>query len=284
MRDALFQGYGGAGFTHSSGGGLLQPADFHGMAALLIKDRVKGSKRRQQKALRNLMLPVKGNVLVRETLTCLEQEIASSQPTMTSSSTHPGSDSDEDADESTTLLNPPEFTGAAVSMLPPGDGSEAIFEDVPIIGSTVSRAGHNETMRQAVSSAGNPTVESLTFTTLFPYGLGGEGNTPAGCTHSHYIHKTLGSVARHFARAQEVQRSSNIFEPVHPNWSSECYAWQFVWYHYQDNVRRSIFGNSTRRTVGGHIATKATEAVLNEHKSNVQQQWDVITEKVMAWP
>ena len=222
MRDALFQGYGGAAFTHSSGGGLLQPADFHGMAALLIKDRVKGSKRRQQKALRNLMLPVKGNVLVRETLTCLEQEIASSQPTMASSSTHPGSDSDEDADESTTLLNPPEFTGAAVSMLPPGDGSEAIFEEVPIIGSTVSRAGHDETMTQAVSSAGNPTVESLTFTTLFPYGLGGEGNTPAGCTHSHYIHKTLGSVARHFARAQEVQSSSNIFERVHPNMSSDA--------------------------------------------------------------
>ena len=64
MRDALFQGYGGAAFTHSSGGALLQPADFHGMAALLIKDRVKGSKRRQQKALRRLMLPVKGNVLL----------------------------------------------------------------------------------------------------------------------------------------------------------------------------------------------------------------------------
>ena len=30
------------------------------------------------------------------------------------------------------------------------------------------------------------------------------GNTPTGCTHRHYIHKTLGSVAHHFARAQEV--------------------------------------------------------------------------------
>ena len=46
MRDAVFQGYAGAAFTHSSGGGLLEPADFHGMAALLIKDRVKGSKTR----------------------------------------------------------------------------------------------------------------------------------------------------------------------------------------------------------------------------------------------
>ena len=61
MRDAVFQGYAGAAFTHSSGGGLLEPADFHGMAALLIKDRVKGSKRGQQKALQRLMGPVKGN-------------------------------------------------------------------------------------------------------------------------------------------------------------------------------------------------------------------------------
>ena len=47
-------------------------------------------------------------------------------------------------------------------------------------------------------------LEALTFTTLFPNGTGGLKNTPAGCTHRHYIHKTLGSVATHFARAQEV--------------------------------------------------------------------------------
>jgi len=64
MRDALFQGYAGAGFTHSSGGGLLEPVDFHGMAALLIKDRVKGSKRRQQRALQRLMDPVKSHILL----------------------------------------------------------------------------------------------------------------------------------------------------------------------------------------------------------------------------
>ena len=76
MRDALFQGYGGAAHTHSSGGGLLQPADFHGLAALLIKDGVKGSLRRQQKALLRLMDPVKGNKIVQHTLTCLEYIIA----------------------------------------------------------------------------------------------------------------------------------------------------------------------------------------------------------------
>ena len=124
MRDALFQGYGGAAFTHSSGGGLLEPADFHGMAALLIKNRVKGSKRRQQKALQRLMGPVNGNQVVQNTPTCLE---ISSQRTIPSNSTHPGSESDSDVGEDSTLLHPQEFTGAAVSMLPPGEGAEAHF-------------------------------------------------------------------------------------------------------------------------------------------------------------
>ena len=58
------------------------------------------------------------------------------------------------------------------------------------------------------------------------------------------------------------------------------YTLQFVWYHYQDNVRRSTFGNSSRRIIGGHIATKADKDVLDEHKSDVQKQWDVIAKEV----
>ena len=72
------------------------------------------------------------------------------------------------------------------------------------IGSTISRANHEESLHEAETTGDNPTVEALTFTTLLPNGTGGFENTPAGCTHRHYIHKTLGSVARHFARAQEV--------------------------------------------------------------------------------
>ena len=113
MRDALFQGYGGASFTHSSGGGLLEPSNFHGMAALLIKDDVKGNLKRQQKALKRLMThPVKFNQVVQRTLTCLEREITSSQPTIPSGSTHPDSDSDEDVGNNATMLNPSEFVGA----------------------------------------------------------------------------------------------------------------------------------------------------------------------------
>jgi len=225
------------------------------MAALLIKDRVKGSKRRQQKALQRLMDPVKGNLLVQLTLTCLEREIASSQPTIPSCSTHPDSESDDDVVDGATLLNPPEFTGAAVSMLPPGDEAEAIIDDVPVIGSTISRLNNEESLHEAETTSANPTVEALTFPTLMN-AKGGFRNTPSGCTHRHYIHKTFGSVAHHCARAQE-----------------------FVWYHYQDKVRRSTFGNKSRRMVGGHIATKANESDLKEHKSDVQEQWDVIAKE-----
>ena len=79
MADAVFKGYGGAGYTHSGGGGLLQPNDFHGMAALLVEAKSdspdSGMHRRRREALRRLLDPIHGNSLVRSTLTCLEREI-----------------------------------------------------------------------------------------------------------------------------------------------------------------------------------------------------------------
>ena len=94
MKDALFQGYGGAAHTHSSGGGLLKPGDFHGQAALLIKENVTGDERSQQKALRRLKHPLVGNEIVRQTLTCLEREMSCAQPTIpTGLKKHTGSGS-----------------------------------------------------------------------------------------------------------------------------------------------------------------------------------------------
>ena len=98
-------------------------------------------------------------------------------------------------------------------MLPPGEGAEAIFTEVPVIGSTVSRESHEEGLQEAETTCANTTVEAATFSTLFPNGLGGFGNTPTGCTHRHYIHKTLGSVAHHFARAHEVFANS-VYSPL----------------------------------------------------------------------
>ena len=39
MADATFAAYSGPGYTHISGGGLLAPSDYHGLATLLIERR-----------------------------------------------------------------------------------------------------------------------------------------------------------------------------------------------------------------------------------------------------
>ena len=209
MKDALFQAYGGAAFTHSSGGGLLKPGDFHGQAALLIKEHVRGDERAQQKALCRLMHPEKGNDIVRQTLTCLEREIACSQPTIPSGLKRTGCESDSDDDdegEPSVLLHPQEFSGAAVSMLPPGEGAESVFNETAMIGTTTSRVGNHTKEKEADPISAKSTPEAATFPTLFTNGTGGGfAHTDTGCTKNHYIHKTFGSVATHFCRAHEVK-------------------------------------------------------------------------------
>ena len=213
MKDAVFQAYGGAAITHSSGGGLLKPGDFHGQAALLIKEYVHGDERAQQKALCRLMHPEKGNAIVRQTLTCLEREIACSQPTIPSGLKRTGCESDSDDDdegEPSVLLHPQEFSGAAVSMLPPGEGAESVFNETAMIGTTTSRVGNHTKKKEADPISAKSTPEAATFPTLFTNGTGGGfAHTDTGCTKNHYIHKTFGSVATHFCRAHEVKRQAH---------------------------------------------------------------------------
>jgi len=89
-------------------------------------------------------------------------------------------------------------------------------------------------------------------TTLFPKGEGAFAHTETRCSRSHYIHKMLGSVNTTFCRAPE-----------------------FVWYHFQDNIRRAL-GNRTQRLVNGRIALDANIDTLNEHCSDIEKQWDLI--------
>ena len=184
MKDALFQGYGGAAHTHSSGGGLLKPGDFHGQAALLIKENVTGDERNQQKALRRLKHPLVGNEIVRQTLTCLEREIACAQPTIPNGlKKHTGSGSDSDEDEASVLLQPEEFSGAAVSMLPPGEGAESVFNEPPMIGTTTSRVGNHTVLKEADPISASSTAEAATFPTLFTMGTrGGFAHTQTEAT------------------------------------------------------------------------------------------------------
>lgn len=190
------------------------------MAALLIKERVKGSEAARQKALRALMHPLSGNKLVRDTLTCYEREVGSAQPTVAAGlqRSGSGSDSDSDEEEASTVLQPQEFTGAAVSMLPPGDAANGIIHRAAVIGSTVSREDHHTELHVADAPSSKPTVEAATFCTLFRKGEGGFAETDSGCSRQHYIHKTLGSVSHIFSRAQEA--SARPFPP-HPLFPSE---------------------------------------------------------------
>ena len=286
MKDALFQAYGGAAFTHSSGGGLLKPGDFHGQAALLIKEHVRGDERAQQKALRRLMHPEKGNAIVRQTLTCLEREIACSQPTIPSGLKRTGCETDSDDDdegEPSVLLHPQEFSGAAVSMLPPGEGAESVFNEPAIIGTTTSRVGNHTKEMEADPISAKSTPEAATFPTLFTNGTGGGfAHTDKGCTKNHYIHKTLGSVATHFCRAHEVKHQAHPHMNPHPTNILCSRAMQFVWFHFQDKVKCSTFGKSRRPMVNGHIATEADTTSLSEHTSDVQKQWELVSKLVCS--
>eukprot|EP00964_Phaeocystis_antarctica_P031356 scaffold17747_cov92-Phaeocystis_antarctica.AAC.3 len=131
------------------GGGYSSECDFHGQAALLIKENVTGDERSQQKALRRLQHPVVGSAIVRQTLTCLEREMSCAQPTIpTGLKKHTGSESDSDEGEASVLLQPEEFSGAAVSMLPPGEGAESVFNETPMIGTTTSRVGNHTELKE----------------------------------------------------------------------------------------------------------------------------------------
>ena len=48
---------------------------------------------------------------------------------------------------------------------------------------------------------------------------------------------------------------------------------QFVWFQFQEKVRRGL-APKTPRYVGGHLVTEATNATLNEHKSDIQKHWE----------
>ena len=73
MFDASFKAYSGPGYMHASGGALLMPSDFRGLASLLVRapGEVTRSDARMRRALRLLSM---SNPLVKSTLTCLERE------------------------------------------------------------------------------------------------------------------------------------------------------------------------------------------------------------------
>ena len=303
MANATFKGYGGAGYVHSHGGGLLQPNDFRGMAALLVEEpgaargEDRAARRRQRAALRRLLDPALGNPLVQSTLTCLEREVGGSQAWL------PVEESSGDEDEGgaanrrggrrlrarrsgEVLDNGPAIVGAAVSALPldTAAGHEAMGLDQQSLGDTQARDGGDELQQQPVeaeTSVTSPDVAAHTL--LFPKGDGGYAATPDACSRQHYLQKTLGSVAPTFARSPEfVWCASPTHDPLlctapslrrrpprcGPHFS--CGRYQF-----QQIMKRELHQGSSR-LVNAHIAQHATELDLLEHNAEMRERWDAL--------
>ena len=263
MADAVFKGYGGAGYTHSGGGGLLQPNDFHGMAALLVEANTddaedEGMHKRRRDALRRLLDPIHGNSLVRSTLTCLEREVDGSLPTICESSDSEDETDDDGHQLRAQLLHGQAFIGAATSMLPPGETNAAVNNAEPTIGERHKRHGGTAARRRqrAEGTSGRSNPEVATFTTLRPHGDGGFAPTETACSRRHYLHKTLGSVATPCRRAEE-----------------------FIWYHFQMGVKRSLRASGTR-TVNPHVALNARGDDVDEHTAQLREHWETLLREV----
>ena len=194
MVDATFKAYGGAGYTHSGGGGLLQPNDFHGLAALLVESKDAkekgGAMQRRRAALRRLLDPIHGNSLVRSTLTCMEAELGGAMPTIPEGADDSSSyDSDGDSADGGHLLNGQQFVGAAVSMLPPGELTSVQASTPATVGSTQARRNGKKKVQPMDGKSGSKNPDVAALPTLLHQCEGGFANTETGCTRRHYVHK-----------------------------------------------------------------------------------------------
>lgn len=65
---------------------------------------------------------------------------------------------------------------------------------------------------------------------------------------------------------------SHLTLSSHPRCDPAVHS-QFVWFQFQEKVRRGL-APKTPRYVGGHLVTEATNATLNEHKSDIEKHWE----------
>ena len=258
MANPVFKGYGGAGYVHCGGGGLLEPADFDGMSSLLVTrartggDYSRGSRAVQREALHRLIDEQKGNPIVRKTLTCLHREIDSSMPNMTQPS---DSESDDDTERPEgRLAHPNAFIGAATTSLPldPTAHNQSLTRDPSLgdkrlrDGALVSQPLDTDTPE---SSAGN-----ATHTVLLPKGAGDRVDSEGACSRKHYRRKMFASIADTFGRAEE-----------------------FIWFHFQLMTKRSMQGGGTS-TVNAHLAMNASSDDVNAHSAALHRRWKDLRE------
>ena len=258
MADATFAGYSGDGYTHSAGGGLLGPNDFHGLAALLVtrtplsEDETMAETARRRAALRRLMTPYgPGNPLVMQTLTCLERELSGAGALPTVHDIEGGFESSDAEDVEDGFDDRYEFRGAVQSAAPlAATGASAQATANPTIGDRLLRDEDDGFVKQtatATDPADSP--DNAAHTVLFPRGAGGYAKTQYGCSRRHYEQKMLGSIAIPFRRSEE-----------------------FLWYHFQQKLKRSLT-HGAARVVSPHVALNVSGDDVDEHMQAIRKQW-----------
>jgi hypothetical protein len=283
MMDATFAPYAGAGgYHHGSGGGLLLPADYRGLAALLLHspETARTDNARLREALLELMRG--GNELVVNTLTCLEREAANDAL-------------DQFPQDAGGAAGMPSVTPDLVSAIDGSNGRDSGLADVyggptgpgglhtvqpgllvpnRIVGALTtvnemdSAAGlqRNRVSEQsagtlrhrsepdvdvempyATTGGASSAPENAVHTTLYPKGKGGYIDKPTACTRPHFRKLRLGGANDRF-----------------PN------AFEFLWYHFQEINKRSMHTQGPR-VLAGVVAESMTNDVMQRQSAALQQ-------------
>jgi hypothetical protein len=113
-----------------------------------------------------------------------------------------------------------------------------------------ARGCDDDLAQAAASDEPMTSPDNAAHTVLFPRGSGGFVQRQNACSRHHYVQKKLGSVAYVYGRAQE-----------------------FVWYHFQMIVKRSLH-QSAPRVVNATIAMNADAETVTEHTQRLREQWE----------
>jgi len=283
MMDATFAPYAGAGgYQHARGGGLLLPADYRGLAALLLHspETERTGSARLKAALLELISG--GNELVVNTLTCLERE-------------HARDTSDQFPEAAGGPSGMPSVTPDLVSAIDGSNGRASGLADVyggptgpgglhavqpallvpnRIVGALASvneidtaagllrnqlseqsagtlrrRSEPAEDIEMPYATTGNPSSapENAVHTTLYHKGKGGYLQKPTACSRDHFRKLRLGGANDRFPNAVE-----------------------FLWYHFQEMNKRSMHQQGPRLLVGA-VADTMTNAVMQRQSVALQE-------------
>ena len=274
MCDATFLAYAGFGYLHYSGGGMLQPADFSGLAALLVGNPEADSisESRVRAALTLLISEADGNPLVHNLLTCLERELDAPQaddlfPQAAGRGGLPMLDeaaAGADLHATNAAVAPPQLArqqAARVLQAQPFTGALQTVDEVDpsaalagnrlehqVVGTTRARDSGTARAHAALSTSERSAVDAALHTTLYRTGRGAHYEHESACSHEQYRKVRLGGIVPKFRRAEE-----------------------FLWSQFQTMVKKQFHAGGPR-LVGDDVTAAATRSTVAAQTAELQRQ------------